>query len=173
MQYLWTFYDYPETSLPNTNNALEAVNTDLKTKLRVHNGLSKRNRMVVVDEYFWQKVQLKKKSPKQPNYTYNRVTRCGWLNDNSGIVWVVYAITENGVNQACYALNISRHLSSCYENPRGSQRVDNVDYLNGKDRDRLCESSSQVLMCVSSYCIVFVQSKKTHESSILNWNIQE
>lgn len=64
MQYLWTFYDYPETSLPNTNNALEAVNTDLKTKLRVHNGLSKRNRMVVIDEYFWQKVQLKKKNPK-------------------------------------------------------------------------------------------------------------
>ena len=64
MQYLWTFYDYPETSLPNTNNALEAVNTDLKTKLRVHNGLSKRNRMIVIDEYFWQKVQLKKKSPQ-------------------------------------------------------------------------------------------------------------
>lgn len=38
--------------------------------------------------------------------------------------------------------------------------MDNVDYLNGKDRDRLCESSSLVLMCVSSYCIVFVQSKK-------------
>lgn len=64
MQYLWTFYDYPETYLPNTNNALEAVNTDLKTKLRVHNGLSKRNRMIVIDEYFWQKVQVKKKNPK-------------------------------------------------------------------------------------------------------------
>ena len=64
MQYLWTFYDYPETYLPNTNNALEAVNTDLKTKLRVHNGLSKRNRMIVIDVYFWQKVQVKKKNPK-------------------------------------------------------------------------------------------------------------
>ena len=59
MQYLWTFYDYPETHLPNTNNCLEAVNTDLKTKLRVHNGLSKRNRMIVIDEYFRQKIQLK------------------------------------------------------------------------------------------------------------------
>ena len=58
MQYLWTFCDYPETHLPNTNNALEAVNTDLKTKLRVHNGLSKRNRMIVIDEYFRQKIQL-------------------------------------------------------------------------------------------------------------------
>ena len=36
MQYLWTFYDYPESCLQNTNNTLEAVNTDLKTKLRVH-----------------------------------------------------------------------------------------------------------------------------------------
>ena len=59
MQYLWTFYDYPETHLPNTNNCLEAVNTDLKTKLRVHNGLSKRNRMIVIDEYFRQKIQLR------------------------------------------------------------------------------------------------------------------
>ncbi len=31
MQYLWTFYDYPESCLPNTNNTLEAINTDLKT----------------------------------------------------------------------------------------------------------------------------------------------
>lgn len=60
MQYLWTFYDYPEACLPNTNNALEAVNTDLKTKLRVHNGLSKRNRMIFIDEYFRQKIQAKK-----------------------------------------------------------------------------------------------------------------
>ena len=60
MQYLWTFYDYPEIHLPNTNNALEAVNTDLKTKLRVHNGLNKRNRMIFIDEYFRQKIQMKK-----------------------------------------------------------------------------------------------------------------
>ena len=60
MQYLWTFYDYPETCLPNTNNALEAVNTDLKTKLRVHNGLNRRNRMIVIDEYFRQKIQTTK-----------------------------------------------------------------------------------------------------------------
>ena len=60
MQYLWTFYDNPETRLPNTNNALEAVNTDLKTKLRVHNGLNRRNRMIVIDEYFRQKIQTTK-----------------------------------------------------------------------------------------------------------------
>ncbi len=34
----WTFYDHPETGLPNTNNALEAVFSDLKTKVRVHRG---------------------------------------------------------------------------------------------------------------------------------------
>lgn len=60
MQYLWTFYDNHETRLPNTNNALEAVNTDLKTKLRVHNGLNRRNRMIVIDEYFRQKIQTTK-----------------------------------------------------------------------------------------------------------------
>ncbi len=59
-QYLWTFYDYPDSHLPNTNNCLEAVNTDLKTKLRVHNGLNKRNRMIFIDEYFRQKIQPKK-----------------------------------------------------------------------------------------------------------------
>ena len=59
MQYLWTFYDYPGTHLPNTNNCLEVVNTDLKTTLRVHNELSKRNRMIVIDEYIRQKIQLK------------------------------------------------------------------------------------------------------------------
>ena len=116
--------------------------------------------MMVIEEYFWQKVQLKKKNPKQPNYTYNRATRHGQLNDNNGIVWRVCAITENGINQVCYALNISRNLSSYCENPKGSQRVDNEDYSNEKDRGLLHERYSQMLMCASSYCIVFVQSKK-------------
>lgn len=44
MKWLWTFYDYPNPLIPNTNNILEAINTDLKTKLRVHNGMSKRYR---------------------------------------------------------------------------------------------------------------------------------
>jgi hypothetical protein len=52
MKYLWTFYDKAELGIPNTNNALEGLFTDLKTKLRNHNGLSKEHRKVFIDEYF-------------------------------------------------------------------------------------------------------------------------
>ncbi len=41
MPWLWTWYDYPELSIPNTNNGLESLNSDLKTKLALHRGLSK------------------------------------------------------------------------------------------------------------------------------------
>lgn len=51
MKWLWTFYDYPETGLPNTNNALEGTFTDIKTKLRVHSGMKKSNRQKFLDEY--------------------------------------------------------------------------------------------------------------------------
>ena len=39
-----TWYDNPDTPISNANNTLEATNRDLKTKLRVHNGMSKRYR---------------------------------------------------------------------------------------------------------------------------------
>lgn len=48
---LWTFYDHPETGLPNTNNGIEGMFSDLKTKIRVHNGISKENRKKLLDEY--------------------------------------------------------------------------------------------------------------------------
>ena len=51
MSLLWTFYDYPNTGLPNTNNGLEGIFSDIKTKLRVHSGLSKENRKKLIDEY--------------------------------------------------------------------------------------------------------------------------
>lgn len=51
MPLLWTFYDHPETGLPNTNNALEGLFSDLKTKVRVHSGLSRDNRRKLLDEY--------------------------------------------------------------------------------------------------------------------------
>lgn len=41
MTLLWTFYDYPNIGLPNTNNGVEGIFSDIKTKLRVHSGLSK------------------------------------------------------------------------------------------------------------------------------------
>ena len=50
MPLLWTFYDHPETGLPNTNNALEGLFSDLKTKVRVHSGISKENRKKLLDE---------------------------------------------------------------------------------------------------------------------------
>jgi hypothetical protein len=52
MPYLWTFYDTIEIGIPNTNNGLEGQFTDLKTKLRNHNGLSKEHRKTFIDEYF-------------------------------------------------------------------------------------------------------------------------
>lgn len=51
MPLLWTFYDHPETGLPNTNNGLEGVFTDIKTKLRVHSGITREFRKKIIDEY--------------------------------------------------------------------------------------------------------------------------
>jgi len=51
MPYLWTWYDHSEIGIPNTNNALEGIFTDLKTKLRNHAGLSKERRKRFIDEY--------------------------------------------------------------------------------------------------------------------------
>ena len=51
MPLLWTFYDHPETGLPNTNNAIEGLFSDIKSKLRVHRGISKDNRKKLLDEY--------------------------------------------------------------------------------------------------------------------------
>ena len=42
---------YPETGLPNTNNALEGLFSDLKSKVRVHSGISKEHRKKLLDEY--------------------------------------------------------------------------------------------------------------------------
>lgn len=52
MIYLWTWYDFVKIGIPNTNNSIEATFTDLKTKLRNHNGLSKNRRKKFIDEYF-------------------------------------------------------------------------------------------------------------------------
>ena len=51
MPLLWTFYDHPETGLPNTNNGIEGLFSDLKGKLRVHRGINKDNRKKLLDEY--------------------------------------------------------------------------------------------------------------------------
>lgn len=51
MPLLWTFYDHPETGLPNTNNGIEGMFSDIKTKVRVHSGISRNNRRKLLDEY--------------------------------------------------------------------------------------------------------------------------
>ena len=51
MSLLWTFYDRPKAGLPNTNNALEGLFSDLKTKVRVHSGIGRENRRKLLDEY--------------------------------------------------------------------------------------------------------------------------
>ena len=48
MPLLWTFYDHPETGLPNTNNALEGLFSDLKSKVRVHCGKGTLDRLLIV-----------------------------------------------------------------------------------------------------------------------------
>lgn len=50
MPLLWTFYDRPGLGLPNTNNALEGLFSELKTKVRVHSGISKEHRKKLLDE---------------------------------------------------------------------------------------------------------------------------
>lgn len=51
MPVLWTWYDNQELHIPNTNNGIESLNSDLKTKLSLHRGLSMKHRMIFIQEY--------------------------------------------------------------------------------------------------------------------------
>lgn len=48
---LFTWYDNMELQIPNTTNAIDGHFSDLKTKLRNHNGLSKARKMKFIDEF--------------------------------------------------------------------------------------------------------------------------
>lgn len=50
LPYLFTWYDYPELKIPNTNNSLEGIFSNLKIKLGVHSGLKKNRKKKVIDE---------------------------------------------------------------------------------------------------------------------------
>lgn len=50
MEWLWTFYDSPELNLPNTNNAMEGLNSSIKDKLRRHKGISIERRKELIVE---------------------------------------------------------------------------------------------------------------------------
>ncbi len=51
MCWLWTFYDYTDRLIPNTNNGLEGIFSDIKSKVRVHSGIKRENRKKLIDEY--------------------------------------------------------------------------------------------------------------------------
>lgn len=52
MQWLFTFEQYPEFKIPNTTNALDGSFSDLKNKLRNHNGLSLERKKRFIDGFF-------------------------------------------------------------------------------------------------------------------------
>jgi hypothetical protein len=52
LTYLFVFEDYKELMIPNTTNALDGQFSNLKNKLRNHNGLSKARRMKFIDGFF-------------------------------------------------------------------------------------------------------------------------
>jgi hypothetical protein len=52
LPYLFVFEDYKELMIPNTTNALDGQFSDLKNKLRNHNGLSKVRKMRFIDGFF-------------------------------------------------------------------------------------------------------------------------
>lgn len=51
LQWLFTWYDYFELGIPNTTNAIDGHFSDLKNKLRNHNGLSLKRKKKFIDEF--------------------------------------------------------------------------------------------------------------------------
>ena len=52
MKWLFTWYDHYDLNIPNTTNAIDGHFSDLKNKLRNHNGLSIERKMKFIDEFF-------------------------------------------------------------------------------------------------------------------------
>lgn len=51
LKWLFTWYDHMELNIPNTTNAIDGHFSDLKTKLRNHNGLSIERKKKFIDEF--------------------------------------------------------------------------------------------------------------------------
>jgi len=51
LPWLFTWYDNMELNIPNTTNAIDGHFSDLKSKLRNHNGLSLKRKMKFIDEF--------------------------------------------------------------------------------------------------------------------------
>jgi len=52
LPWLFTFEQYAELEIPNTTNALDGSFSDLKNKLRNHNGLSLERKKRFIDGFF-------------------------------------------------------------------------------------------------------------------------
>lgn len=52
LKWLFVWQENPKDNMPNTTNALEGLFSDLKTKMRVHNGLSIQRKKKFIDEFF-------------------------------------------------------------------------------------------------------------------------
>lgn len=48
LPYLFTYQKYPELNIPNTCNSLDGSNTTLKNLLRIHRGMSQKNRYKMI-----------------------------------------------------------------------------------------------------------------------------
>lgn len=47
---LFTWYDYPNLKIPNTNNSIEGTIADIKNKTKVHHGLKKERRFNLINK---------------------------------------------------------------------------------------------------------------------------
>jgi transposase-like protein len=52
LTYLFTWYDYIDFKIPNTTNAIDGQFSNLKNKLRNHNGLSSERKKKFISEFF-------------------------------------------------------------------------------------------------------------------------
>lgn len=52
LPWLFTWYNHMELKIPNTTNAIDGYFSDLKNKLRNHNGLSIERKKKFIDEFF-------------------------------------------------------------------------------------------------------------------------
>lgn len=55
MPYLWIWYDNIELKIPPTNNGIEGLFTDLKTHMRLHNGMTEEHQKVFINQFFMMK----------------------------------------------------------------------------------------------------------------------
>ncbi len=48
---LWTFQEFKDIKVPNTNNAIESLFSHLKSRLRLHRGISLNRRKMIIKEF--------------------------------------------------------------------------------------------------------------------------